>query len=65
MTRYISINLNSYIQFDFIFRFKYITTRVSTVSQNLVASAEQELPPGLKLRSTSVTHHTSIEDTKN
>ena len=47
------------------FRFKYITNRVSTVSQNIVASAEQELPPAFKMRSPSVTAYSSTEDGKN
>merc|ERR1712223_500985 len=45
--------------------FKYITNRVSTVSQNIVASAEQELPPAFKMRSPSVTAYSSTDDEKN
>ena len=49
-----------------VFRFKYITNRVSTVSQTIVASAEHELNPALRKRSTPVTHyHSTPDDTKN
>ena len=59
----IILDCNNYIFRQF--RFKYITNRVSTVSQNIVASAEQELPPAFKMRSPSVTAYSSTDDGKN
>ena len=59
----IILDFNNYMFLQF--RFKYITNRVSTVSQNIVASAEQELPPAFKMRSPSVTAYSSTDDGKN